>query len=450
MGIRQRTTKLVAKRHDLNYFKHMSPIRAWQWWLAGGVLIAAVVWFSGTAFVRGNTLLSAGPMSNSHAVFGQRCELCHVPVISSTAWTPSLGLRRHVPDSACLQCHVAAPHHPMETTENPTCGSCHTEHVGAMHLAAVADSSCTQCHAHLESKTGVLKVAANVTSFGGSHPDFRPLRTATEADKSAATALVFNHKEHMKQGLKGPDGPVTLECATCHAATLNADGRQSTGMAPVSFEKSCRSCHTLQFDGHIQAEAPHKKPEEAMAFLKQSIEQFAQTHPQVVAEEIRNWPTEPPLPGRAMMPPPHNPQEWISNREMRAETILFREKCGLCHKAADGSAAFDGATMALPVYAPVKEPERWFSGAMFSHPAHRSVECAECHVKALSSLSEHDELMPSIATCRRCHDGRSSPQGPALASGHAESGCFLCHVYHGPEQAALTVKGVAMEKLLKQ
>jgi hypothetical protein len=452
MSIRQRTTKIVAKRHDLNYFKRMSPIRAWQWWLAAAALIGAMVWFGGSMFVDGSAVLSSGPISSSHAVFGERCELCHVPVIRQTKWTPSFGMRRHVPVSACLRCHVSAPHHPMETMRNPTCGSCHTEHVGAMHLAAVADSGCTQCHAKLESRSGVLRVAANISSFAGSHPEFRPLRTATAADKSAATALVYNHAEHMKAGLKGPDGPTTLQCSTCHLATLRADGRQGDGMVPVLFERSCRSCHNLQFDAHIKTEAPHKSPADVQAFVTQSITEYAQTHPQVVAEEIRNWPPEAPLPGRAVLPPPHNPQEWIDDSVTRADRILWREKCWLCHKSdnAANAAALMPAEGSLPVYQAVKPPVQWFSSTVFSHPAHESIECAQCHTKVLTSASEHDVMMPAIATCRRCHDGRSSPQGPALASGHAESGCFLCHEYHGPEQTALTTKGMKLDQLLKR
>jgi hypothetical protein len=450
MSIRERTTKLVARRHDLNYFKRMSPIRAWQWWLAAAALIAAVLWFGGSEVLHGSQALSAGPMSNSHAVFATRCELCHVPVVSATGWTPSFGMRKRVPDSACLQCHVAPSHHPMETKETPTCASCHIEHIGAMHLAAVADSSCTQCHAQLQSRAGVLHVAASVSSFATNHPEFQPLREASDADKRAATALVFNHAEHMKAGLKGPNGPVTLECATCHIATLNAEGRHGRSFAPVTFERSCRSCHNLQFDAHIQPEAPHGKVEEDAAFVTKSLTEFAQSHPDVVSAEIRNWPPEAMLPAKAPMPPPRSQQEWIANRIARADIILWREKCGLCHKAADGSVAFNTNTIALPVFAPVKQPQHWLSSAVFSHPAHLAVACAECHTAALTSASEHQVLMPSITTCRRCHDGRSSPQGPAVAAGHAESGCFLCHVYHGPEQAELTTKGLTLTQMLRR
>ena len=446
MSIRKRTTKIVAKRHDLNYFKRMSRVRAWQWWLAAVALAAAGLWFGTTTLLRGGTLLSAGPMSSSHAVFGERCELCHVPVVAATRWTPALGMRRHVPDSACLSCHVAEPHHPAESTLHPRCSSCHEEHVGATHLAATQDVGCTQCHAHLETRDGVVRVAREVSSFAGNHPEFRLLRTATESERSAATALVFNHAEHLKAGLKGVSGPVTLACSNCHAATLGADGRQGDGMQPVKFATSCQSCHSLEFDRHVTAQAPHDTPEKVHAFVVASLTEFARQHPEVVSAEIRSWPQQPPLPGVAAMAAPRNAQQWLQASVFRAETILWRERCGLCHKS-DQRLPVNGG---LPVYQTVTQPAKWMPGAVFSHPAHRAVACEDCHTQALTATGEHAVLMPTIATCRRCHDGHSSPQGPALANGHAESGCFLCHSYHGPETAALTVKGLALAKLARR
>jgi ribosomal protein S27E len=474
MSIRNRTTKLIARRHDLNYFKRMSPLRAWQWYLAVAALVCAVAWFAGTTLARGASDFSAGPISSSHAVFAKRCELCHVPVIASTRFTPSFGRRNRVPDSACLACHTAPAHHPRESAAAPTCGSCHTEHIGSTHLAAVADRTCTSCHANLESRSGALRVAAHVDSFKHEHPDFRPLRTVSGQEKTEIFALRFTHAIHMKAGLRDPQGTTqNLRCQSCHEPSLTTvDGampRQTFSMAPVSFERSCRSCHSLEFDTHIHREAPHAQPAVVRAFVNQQLTSFVQEHPEVVAAEIRNWPAEPLLPGQMRMPAPRNPQEWIANRTYRAETILYRGKCELCHKDLNrGSeappqfqatlqpAAFTGhglpgmgesaptrmpgvnmGSVALPRIEPYLQPRQWFTAAVFSHPAHQAVECAECHTAALTSNSGKDILMPSIATCRRCHDGMSSPQGPPVKAGHAESGCFLCHVYHGPEEVAL-------------
>ena len=452
MSIRSRTTKLIARRHDLNYFKRMSPIRAWQWWLAIAALALAMVWFGATSIAHGNTAFSSGPMSSSHAVFGQRCEVCHVPVTQATSFTPSIGHRNHVPDSACQSCHAASPHHPMETKSNPTCSSCHTEHVGAMHLAATSDTGCTRCHANLETRDGVLKVAANIRSFATEHPEFRELRTASPAERAAAFALRFNHAEHMHPGLKSPKGMVTLQCQSCHASAIGADQRQAAGFLPVAFVKNCQSCHSLDFDSRISMEAPHSKPEEVRVFVVKSITDFAQQHPAVVAAEIRNWPNEALLPGQMRMPPPRNATEWIANRVNRAEVILWRGKCGLCHRdlnrltqSPPTRTELVSANLSIPQYdanylpriEPSKQPSRWYADASFSHPAHQEVQCAECHSKALTSSSGADLLMPVIATCRRCHDGMSSPQGPPVKIGHAESGCFLCHEYHGSQQGNL-------------
>lgn len=454
MTIRQRTTKLLARRHDLNYFRRGSRLRRWQWGLAAAALVGSVVWFGSSAVLHGSAALSAGPMSSSHAVFEGRCELCHVPVVhvpgmKTASWTPSFLMRKHVPDSACLSCHTAAPHHPQQVAMTPKCSSCHVEHTGAMHLAAAPVAGCVQCHAQLQTK-GELKVAAVIHSFATDHPEFRPLRGVSAADRAAALALKFNHDGHMKAGLLGQHGPVTLTCQSCHFGTMSMYGRAMGEMTTASYEKGCRSCHSLEFDTHIAQEAPHADPAQVKAFVETSIADFAREHPEVVTAEIRQWPAEAPLPGKVVLPPPHTQAEWVTNRVRHAETILWREKCSLCHRDLnpESEAKLPPEEPALPKIEPVERPWKWFADAVFSHPAHQAVACAECHTKALTSGNGSDVLMPSIATCRRCHDGESSPQGPALRAGHAESGCSLCHLYHGAEMAAVPVEGRKLGELV--
>ena len=474
MSIRQRTTKLLARRHDLNYFKRMSPLRLWQWYLAGGALAVAILWFSGSQFAHGDAAFSSGPISSSHAVFGQQCELCHVPVLKATRFTPAFGRRNHVPDSACLSCHNVGGHFAAESTANPTCGSCHTEHIGSTHLSATADHTCTACHANLETRAGhTLRVAANIHNFAQDHPDFRALRTATLDEKNAAFALKFNHADHMKAGLTGPDGNVNLACQSCHQTTLDANGRQSYSLAPVSYEKSCIQCHGLDFDRHVTQQAPHDYPKVVEAFVTRQINTFAQAHPDVVSAEIHNWPPQPPLPGQIKLPPPHSRQEWVANRIATSEILLWRGKCALCHRDLNSPssapeiqptlqpASFQRTAfqlqgqlqpnpdaiptvpmhlpapltaslvpIALPEIEHTQQAEHIYTAAVFSHPAHQAVGCTECHAAALTSVSGRDLLMPGKEVCQRCHNGESSPQGPPLKVGHAESGCFLCHVYH--------------------
>ncbi len=412
MAIRKRTTKSVAKRHDLDYFKKGSKIRLWQWYLAAVALIAAVVWVSASSLHSANAF-SAGPISNVHAVFGQKCEVCHIPVVKGAGWVPVVGNRRHVPDSACLSCHVnTGPHHAGQATTTTACSGCHLEHIGSMHLASSPNKSCTVCHANLEVKTGLPNVAAHVDSFVKGHPDFRPLRLASAEVKEAAFGLKFNHAEHMAKGLAGPvgQGKVNLQCASCHQVQ-EANGRDAAHsglMAQVDFERSCRSCHTLDFDKLVKEQAPHSTSAEALAFVRGKE---AMVHP---GDQLALG---------------------------KAEAILFREKCALCHTV-EGSATLPKvmpADFVAPKIGASKQPERFYAAAIFSHTAHSAVQCEECHGAALTSQSGKDLLMPSIVTCQKCHDGQSHPQGPVLQSGHAESGCSLCHGYHEEKPRAVAV-----------
>ena len=442
-------------------------------------------------------LLSKGPISSPHAVFGaESAEACHVDMKS--ALSQDAGFRRHVPDAACQSCHQVPDHQAkltLATLSTPKCGTCHIEHTGSMMLANASDKTCATCHADLKSS----HYASNIQSFTEGHPQFAPLRPGYQDDQK----IKFNHQAHLQRDLKGPQGKVTLNCADCHIAhplhahphaveirsnaavarspslDLNspvtnpafssAPGQDSAHPDPLhptdnraymtatAYAESCHDCHTLKFDKHITEEAPHASPEEVRKFIREKIQAYAAQNPHVVASEIRNWSDEPiaKVPQYRPMPPPHNPQEWVAVRSRQAERRLWYQSCNLCHvmKIPDDSPTVVAASLrsvqydtltvhnmtlatlpqdslTLPTVAPTKEKSRWFTDAVFSHQAHIAVSCESCHARTRISNQGADILLPGIASCQKCHDGRSSPQGPALTSGHTESGCFLCHQYH--------------------
>src|SRR5580658_4944682 len=142
---RVRTTKTLAKRMDLQYFTRPHPFRSWRFWLSILVPVVALGWFAAQR-ATGQKVYSSGPLSASHAVFGKRCEVCHV--------TQAEVFRNEVSDKACLTCHDAPAHNLERATFTPTCGSCHLEHKGSLRLANTNDASCTQCHADLQTKAG--------------------------------------------------------------------------------------------------------------------------------------------------------------------------------------------------------------------------------------------------------------------------------------------------------
>ena len=473
MQIRKRSSKSVARRHDLNYFKKGSPLRRWQGILTLIALGCSLLWLTGSYAFRGPQLLSKGPVSSAHAVFGERCEACHLPVQSSLFHRA--GFRKDVPDAACRQCHNV-PDHQANQTFTPACSTCHVEHTGSMMLAHTTDKSCTQCHANLHVTSGEPQFVTAIHSFVKGHPEFAPLR----GDFDDRQAIKFAHAEHMLVRRPGSAEPVKTECSDCHrtiadapslvaggmngseGAHVSADARfvdakfgSNTSaeavardhgrayMAPVQYGPSCHDCHTLLFDKRISVEAPHSDPAAVRKFIAEKMRAFAQQHPEMVASEIRNWSaeTQERVPGMPAMAAPHSIEEWVTIRTAQAERRIWGESCNLCHvmqtpdlppnAASKELAAMLENPASLPSIAPTRQPVRWLTHAVFSHEAHQGVECMECHSKTSFSQSAKDVLLPSIESCQRCHNGESRPQGPVLTAGHAESGCFLCHQYHG-------------------
>src|SRR5262245_25440505 len=97
---RIRDTKGVAQRLDLGYLKRGSELlelrRHAAWGLAAAAVIASIPLVAGFGGAR--RMVENGPLSEAHARFENRCEVCH---------TQSFG---GVPDQACADCHDGGPH----------------------------------------------------------------------------------------------------------------------------------------------------------------------------------------------------------------------------------------------------------------------------------------------------------------------------------------------------
>jgi len=435
---RSRTTKKLAQRIDLNYFKRPTPFKRAKLFLTILVPLLAVAWIAWRGYTRDSRVYSSGTMSASHSVIEKQCSACHVSKRGEFSASAA--------DSACLSCHDGPRHHDNEIASAvPACATCHMEHRGRIQLNAASNQSCAECHAQLRVSSGPLHYASNIASLESGHPEFSALlRNAKDPG-----TILLNHAVHMKPIRQGPNGPIVqLDCSDCHRpaavhlpwpyedpsyalttpsylseprAVSPRDALQTprppTGrenMLPPKFATACARCHLLTFDKHFDESVPHDKPDVVRSFLVKTFQDYIAAHPsdvRVVRDPQRDLTGKPLAPEVRIL----TPSQWVAERTADAEELLWRKTCKQCHRLLAKSED------ALPEVVPANATGMWLPHAKFDHDAHRGFSCTACHQEALTSTETADILIPGIANCRTCH---------APGPDHAESRCFECHTYH--------------------
>jgi hypothetical protein len=425
-----RTTKKRAQRIDLSYIGRLFPIRRRQRLLSFGLIAAGLIWLGWYALTGNFSPYSAGPIHSSHASFGNKCGSCH---------TSNALFSKRTSNQACSGCHDG-PVHQAQQIRTPDCAPCHREHTGTRDLTRTSDHWCTQCHSNLQNRSGVLKVSANITSFGDSHhPEFAAVRSGARDPRT----IEFNHAKHLKKDLralvftdcttKAEVRYVQLSCSDCHRASVaddswtygrkvdhpmpapgpKAHARQSNRayMAPVNYYEHCSRCHPLCFDLNLPA-APHgQQPVDLQAWVVKAYDNYSAT-PQPVMTLIsgQQIATRPPA------IPPRTEAERTQQQISTAKTLLWGKLCKDCHSVSLPTGA------KLPVVAKPSFTSVWLPNANFDHEAHQMVKCDSCHADARTAADSYKVLIPSIKVCQQCH----RPGDKATATGS----CFECHVYH--------------------
>ena len=427
---RVRTTKALAQRIDLNYFKRPIPMRRARFWLCLLIPLVGLAWLGSRLVAKDYRPYSSGPLSKGHVLLTKNCETCHAQEKGA--------FFVHTSDKACMACHDG-PIHQAGQKFQPECGTCHLEHKGGIRLVATSNESCSQCHGNLQTKTGTTSFAHTINSLNTDHPEIAIFRN----NRKDTSTIRFNHFAHMKKNLLGPRGPVQMECADCHrppaskaAWKYGSNEAVAQGAAPAAevlpvsadiyapdparalmtmpkFTEACSGCHLLQFDKRIAEQAPHDKVEVVHAFVVKKLEQYIAAHPAELREgsdEVQRIPTRPVASGRV-----YTPAEWVAARTKEAELLLWGKTCRQCHAIA----ITEGQP--LPKLAATNYTLHWMPMARFDHDAHRGFACASCHPGALTSKDTSEILLPKLETCKTCH---------APGANHVESRCFECHAYH--------------------
>ncbi len=381
-------------------------------------------------------LLSSGPISDSHGMLNNDCGACHE------------GVLQRVEDRKCLSCHNLSEHSKSLTTflanashptANTKCGDCHHEHKGQTGLMIHDDRLCNSCHADIKQFAPASKLP-NVTSFS-QHPELKvEIRQGDELvrvsmdDKAKLvdpTPLKLNHKLHLKDGIRGPNGKVTLRCQDCHR--LSTDFKT---LEPITFEHDCKSCHPLGFDDRLPGDqVPHGDPDVVYNYI---YAEYAKLF--LATEEEIPRPAELNIRRKPGYDEKQDRDEAIAftkdniiEQARKSEEQLFtKTACYLCHEISEEKRNENERLSKFEI-AKVEIPNRWMKAARFGHGAHEELTCESCHSKVRDSEKTKDLNLPNRDTCASCHV-------TGHAAGKLSSECMLCHSYHDSQPLAESKK----------
>ncbi len=422
--------------------------RLWSW--VGAIvtllvfLIAPIMYFSAhqeqsvkqTAGVRPDSAWNSGPISGSHRFVSDQCNICH-----QEAFVP-------VKDEACGACHALTTHHFDAKTDTfskvgkfvnfskERCGACHKEHDENGNISITKQEFCIDCHKGLEQTVAGIDTK-NAGRFDRDHPEFRPAVVIDSAnkvfrrvkldDKAALveqSGLKFPHDKHLKkEGVRGPAGKETLQCANCHQLPHGAAGFQ-----PIGMEGMCERCHQLVFDPRRPDRTlPHGQVMNAQLLLREFYSDYAlrggfeEQAPDVAGEAERRRPGSQPEITQGVR---INPREWADSQAQKvADQSFGKIMCGKCHEVSTGV----GLGPLNWAVVPATVTKTWLKHGRFDHSAHVDMlKCDACHA-AEQSKSAADVLLPKIAVCKECH-------GDANATNQVPSTCLTCHAFHLPGQ----------------
>jgi hypothetical protein len=481
------TGKQRSQRIQIDYYRRRTGLHQLKSACVIAGLVGAGLYAVYVLAAGGGSHLSTGPVALAHAAFENDCKECHQDFTPIDARGSRLDWKLVGLDSteaiaqiesACQKCHPVGDHHRDVMNaewqlDDQNCPTCHADHKGRdNNLVAVWTGQCTSCHANLaDGRAAEPKVRANVAAFNDQqHGDFASL---TEPDPGV---VKFDHAQHMRLGqvnngekgaftvgmldpslrdryqLKGQDdsSPVALDCSSCHEFdgnparidSLPFDNELGRYMAPISFDKHCSACHSMN-PGVATPDTtplPHAVAWSKIDLLLAASLQGARATGQ--ARALRDDTQSTPQPGEG----PGNPapsHALDSAAQIAMARKLVEGQCLQCHDAA----SITDEAIAVPTSDPMI-PARWLTHGLYHHGIHRQIDCRYCHEDAYRAddspkpPSDHQTVMiAGIDTCTGCHRDAdlptpasiSSPEVKALLgdqSTWASDSCTLCHRYH--------------------
>ena len=514
---------------NLSYFRKSHYLRRLRGWCFVIVALCSILGAATFRYWGSGKVFSKGPISQNHASLANDCRACHLDAETDALKALLLtrpsgsslqtilaaqpmredGKGYHWPaqrarmDEACLKCHATyALHLPQSAglalrnisneislVHATQCFVCHREHVGHETMAAPSRQTCATCHndadtlRHTRSSLplkgtpvaaagenrdlgdGLVRFLAPAGIPGSLKPfaDYagHPPFSYEQANLHDPADLKFNHARHERADVTalGPDKK--LACADCHQP-----GPGGVYYQPISYERHCQQCHSLQIQPSLpKLLIPHGDTEKVRYFLasiRTAIESAvraggvtdpAELTKQVDAEMLglrkRGPETLAELKQRVFFD--GDPKDNPDDRRMRTGSRKFLTECAKCHTVTKSDAGN------APLIQPTNIAERWVQRGPFTHLPHGHMDCADCHQGAHTSKLTGDILMPPQKLCAECHrppltnslsmssDGKKfSPPTPLVSRELAASqrrlggikwDCQSCHTFHAPPDA---------------
>lgn len=150
---RTRTTKKLAQRIDLNYFKRPTASKRLKFWISVLFPLLALIWIAERGISGDSRIYSSGRMSAAHAVLEKQCQTCHLPQAGAFSAMAA--------DAACSSCHDGPVHH-TDQVKSLECATCHSEHHGRVNIMHPVDRVCAECHSDLKTQSGATPYAAHI------------------------------------------------------------------------------------------------------------------------------------------------------------------------------------------------------------------------------------------------------------------------------------------------
>lgn len=407
----------------------------------------------------------AGDLIKPHRFIGDDCAQCHTDAFVPTS------------TETCMSCHSSVNGHINDATlstpveEIKECASCHKDHNPQETLSHYSQQICVDCHKEpIKDSTEKIKFET-ATDFELAHPafkvsvltpltenkkiiDWQPKRhSLKDSQPKEESNLKFPHKTHMNpEGIRSPEGDMTLVCADCHMPEI--DGGE---MKPITMENNCQNCHQLTFDIEDPTRVvPHGSASDvvmmmreyyAFRYIYQNLDNKADQNDIVNAgnifdarkarrpgrekklrkdfQHLLNEQTVDSIEKLTQQTIRSDGLVWAESRAYVAATDIFeRQACDVCHVVTKNNDA------EIPwEVKPVKLTKQWLPMANFTHDAHQNSDCESCH-EASSSKVSSDILIPDIDNCQQCHGGEESHN-------LIPSTCIDCHNYHDAKSHVL-------------